>query len=709
MELKQYQKQVMADLSQYLEFLNETHSISGSFARCWQEKGVRVGHGGLTPYQNAIDGVPALCMKVPTGGGKTFLACHSIRPIYDALPATKSQVVVWLVPSDAILTQTLAALNNPNHPYRQKLDRDFGSRVQICTKQQLLYAQNFSPSTVTEQLTICVLSYDSFRGRKDSKERLKARQENSNLKPFVDALGAPENPIPDTAETALLQVINQLSPFVIIDESHHAKTKLSMDMLRDFNPCFILELTATPKKESNIISYVDAAQLKKENMVKLPVIVYNRDSQSQVLTDAIDLRRNLEKMAIAEQEAGGRYIRPIVLFQAEPKGKKDSTTFEKLRDRLVEIGIPSHHIAIRTADVNELKNVDLMSEDCPIRYIITINALKEGWDCPFAYIVASLANKTSKIEVEQILGRILRLPNTRKNKTHALNLSYVLTSSNDFQDTLAGIVRGLNSAGFSDRDYRLANEEAAPPPQTEPKQESLFEEEQPEPTGEEDFLNFSPEEVSDALQERQELNHDVSSVDVMLDVAEQTEQQYEATLKQEEETTDFGNLAWEVRDKMPTFAVKPEFAEEIKSLRLPQFVRSVPGSIFLDGYRVLLDKDILSEGFSLRGQSTEIDFSGADAEIYKVDIQDRDGNIPRVFKMTDAEQRYFKEHFSKMPPEKRIEKCKDLMLHQLNKINSVDAGELKVYVSRIIDDMTEEQLAAVKNPRWRLLRRSKPR
>ena len=58
-------------------------------------------------------------------------------------------------------------------------------------------------------------------------------------------------------------------------------------------------------------------------------------------------------------------------------------------------GIPAEHIAIRTADVNELKNVDLLSPDCPVRYIITVNALKEGWDCPFAYILASLANKTS--------------------------------------------------------------------------------------------------------------------------------------------------------------------------------------------------------------------------------------------------------------------------------------------------------------------------
>ena len=81
----------------------------------------------------------------------------------------------------------------------------------------------------------------------------------------------------------------------------------------------------------------------------------------------------------------------------------------------------------------------MLSRDCPVRYIITVNALKEGWDCPFAYILASLANKTSRVDVEQILGRVLRLPYTTKRKEELLNLSYVFTSSNDFWNTVENI------------------------------------------------------------------------------------------------------------------------------------------------------------------------------------------------------------------------------------------------------------------------------
>lgn len=130
-----------------------------------------------------------------------------------------------------------------------------------------------------------MLSRDSFRGRK---EQLKAKQANSNLAPMVKGLGAPAYPVEDTDETALLQVINQLSQLVIVDESHHTRSTLSKEMLQNFNPCFVLDLTATPTKESNILCYVDAVQLKRENMVKLPVIVYNRDSQQAVMVDAID-------------------------------------------------------------------------------------------------------------------------------------------------------------------------------------------------------------------------------------------------------------------------------------------------------------------------------------------------------------------------------------------------------------------------------------
>ena len=137
-------------------------------------------------------------------------------------------------------------------------------------------------------------------------------------------------------------------------------------------------------------------------MVKLPVIVYNHKSTNDVICSAIQLQRTLEKKAVEQEAKGGKYIRPIVLFQAQPRSDDDKVTFDKIKTALVEIGIPEEQIKIRTSGVNELKHIDLMSRDCPVRYIITVDALKEGWDCPFAYVLASLANKTSRVSVEQM-------------------------------------------------------------------------------------------------------------------------------------------------------------------------------------------------------------------------------------------------------------------------------------------------------------------
>ena len=692
MEMNGYQKKVIKDLTRYLQLLNETRDYAAAFRLFWQEQSApSLGH-----YQDIMPGVPNLCFKVPTGGGKTFLACNAIRPVFDALPFTKTKAVVWLVPSDAILSQTVKALKEPSHSYRQKINADFGSRVEVYTKQELLNGQNFNPTAVTEQLSIMVLSYDSFRGR--GKEVLKAYQENSNLEPFSKALGKPEFPIEQADETALFQVINQLSPLVIVDESHHARSELSLEMLKNFNPCFVLDLTATPKKESNIISYVDAVQLKKENMVKLPVIVYNRNSQNEVLTDAIDLRNRLEELAESGPEQTNQYIRPIVLFQAQPKGKENSTTFEKLRDKLVEIGIPAEQIAIRTADVNELKSQDLISPNCPIRYIITVNALKEGWDCPFAYILASLANKTSQVDVEQILGRILRLPHTTQHRQHALNLSYVLTSSNDFDETVKQIVKGLNSAGFSDKDYRLSN--PVPPKEPEPVPEQL---EIPPvtpavPDDAEDFLAFDAQAVSQELERRQTegtSSAELPRSDAMLEAAEQAGQEYDASMEQSDKDPYMQNLPWEVRNQVTTFQVKPEFQQDIETLEIPQFFQVVPPSLFSDGMYELLEKEQLADSFTLKGKAYDIDFSAADDEIAEIDVREKEGGLPKAFKMEEADQRYFKEHFRSLPPETRIRQCKDMMFHQLNKLNMVDSAELRSYIDRIVGDMDKEQLAGM--------------
>lgn len=461
MELKTYQRNILRDLKDYLDCLDERKNLIDAWQLYWTEKNI-----DAPPYKSRIAGVPNVCLKLPTGGGKTFLACAALKKIFRGTGRDKNKFVVWLVPSDAILTQTVAALSNERHPYRRQLENDFGGHVEVFTKDMLLAAQNFSPSVVAENLCVCVLSYATLRIDSKKKDVRKVYQENGMLKIF-DAVAKDFDALKDTPETALIQIVRKFNPVVVIDESHNANSKLSVEMLAVVNPAFVLELTATPRESSNVISFADALELKREHMVKLPVLAKNFSSVGDVITNAILTRNKLESEA-----KRGDYVRPIVLFQAQPKNDSDSETFEQVKAKLITHGIPAEQIAIKTSNVNELRGVDLLSKSCPIRYIITVNALKEGWDCPFAYVLASLANKTSRVDVEQIVGRILRQPYTRQHAAGVLNFSFVYTCSQNFYDTLESIVAGLNAAGFSRHADRLVEELTKDSPVVE--QLSLF-------------------------------------------------------------------------------------------------------------------------------------------------------------------------------------------------------------------------------------------
>ncbi len=643
MELNSYQREVMGNLSAYLSALNETGDV---------------------------------------------------RRIFDALPQGKPKMVVWLVPSDPILVQTTTNLMNPDHPYTRRLNADFGGRVGVFTKEMLLNGQNFTPDTVHEQLTVCILSYGSLRIDSKKKDVRKVYQENGNLKNFADYFKDESELLEDTPDTALIQALRHLSPVVIVDESHNAGSDLSVAMLNNLNPSFVLDLTATPRNNSNIISYVDARKLKTENMVKLPVIVYNRTSRDSVIDDAIHLRGIIEQQAIEEEERTGKYIRPIVLFQAQPKNNNDNDTFDKVKEILLGRGIPTEQIAIKTSKVNDLGKTNLMSRDCPIRYIITVNALKEGWDCPFAYILASLANKTSKVDVEQILGRILRQPYARKHGAKLLNSSFVLTCSNAFHDTLDSIVAGLNNAGFSRKDYRTADtlpiietETTVPEPQPEQTTMQFAPEPKPEAETEDDFSDIhtpvEPAPYSETVKTAP------PSVEEMISQAEETAEQYEEETKQESVW-----IGGELGDMLKQYRIQEQFTEQVQELKIPQFcIESVPD--LFGGNTALLTKESLMKGFSLSEQDASVTFSLSTGEMFEIDVESQGEAVPKYKKLSSLEDEYMRKLLAKLAPEEKIERCTKQICHEINRDNAFSTSEVENYVRRIIANMTEDELAAL--------------
>ena len=680
MELKNYQRSVLQDIDAYLDALMKAEGIRGAWREYWGGKGIGAGYPG---YCDDLGGAPNVCIKVPTGGGKTFLASSSVKAVFDKLPTGKTKFVVWLVPSDAILTQTVANLSNPNHPYRQRLDRDFGGRVNVYTKEQLLNGQNFKPADVMENLSVAIFCYASVRVNPRSRDDRKIYQENGNLLGFAELFHNRELLLADTPETALLQVIRQMNPVVVVDESHNAKSELSLAMLKNLNPSFVLSMTATPTERSNIISYVNARELKRENMVKLPVVVYNRPDRKSVIHDAVKLRGVLEAKAKEEERAGGAHVRPIVLFQAQPKNAEDSETFEKIKAKLVAMGIPAEEIAIKTAEKDDLRTVDLMGANCPVRYIITVNALKEGWDCPFAYVLASLANKTSQVDVEQIVGRILRQPHARKHNEKLLNMSYVLACSSDFQATVRSVVEGLNGAGFSADDYRVAMVEKTEWPQgvQEPAEESLL---PPEADAETDDLSDVSDEPIDMGSQTvaEGARVEDSAIGDIIDTAVARGEEYEQSIA-ETDDDDLQNTGFaDVKTQRMQF----EFAEEAARLEIPQFmVQDEAGMFGGETDLVPLTETALLDGFTLAAKDASVPFNPALTGAVRVDISESGDVTPKCRQLSKAELDYFSKQLAAMDTGKRLKTLVDAAATQLDKkIDFCGKKEIAAYVERVV-------------------------
>ncbi|WP_426057305.1 DEAD/DEAH box helicase [Janthinobacterium sp. PSPC2-1] len=728
MELKDYQADVLNDLSKYLDTLLESKGhLAKSFTNFWQDRGVL-----NQVYKNNIKEVPHVCVKVPTAGGKTFIAVNALDRIFSAFAEynpTRPKFVVWLVPSLTILEQTVKNLANIDHPYRQRLNDLFNGRVQIYEKADVLQGAGFNADTVREQLSIVVMSFDSLKAT--NKENRKAFQENGYLASFLNDDSEVVEPLEGTDPSALINVMRSLKPVVVVDESHNAESTLSVDMLRNLNPSFIFDLTATPRDNSNIISYIDALRLKKQNMVKLPVIVANQRSQEDVIMAALNMRRQLEEFAKRAEKNGGGYIRPIVLFQAEPKNKDDTTTFEKVRKILLDLNIPPDHIAIKTANVNELKNVDLMDRSCPVRYIITVNALKEGWDCPFAYVLATLANKSSVVDVTQILGRVLRMPYTRKHSVELLNLSYVFTSSSQFQSTLSQVVAGLNKAGFSKRDYRevdltaLTSEE--PPTHPTGTQEQLDLTGQPSDATNPDETAAASEEANIDVDksklnqnwEEQAVQQAAVASGVALETAgavigqtaiagagdgtgvEEIKAQAVAQAKQFEQQADAAtgdSSPEELKAHMNEHKIKPVFEESAQAIKLPQFFIKLPseGGFFDTGdeWHKLAKENLLSN-FLLANLDATINFTAIESDVYAVDAEDiGNGESALAFKAVKKEQKdRFNSIIKSQPLSGQVTSIVGRLFSLLGKnyFYPIEDNDVKHYLKRIVEVMSAEQ------------------
>lgn len=453
-ELRNYQREALRSLRAYLRKV----ALMGAKTAFYDATS--------TPYAPApfVDPeTPYLCIRIPTGGGKTIVAAHAVGVTAKEHLQAENPMVLWLVPSTAILDQTLDALRDLDHPYRAALAKDFGRNVSVMSVSEALAVSrpDASGGACIIVGTLQAFRIDDTAGRKVYQDAGALMDHFSGLS---DAQKEPLERVEGSGRpiASLANLLRLHRPMVIVDEAHNARTALSFETLRRFDPSLILELTATPRTEadrkgenpaSNVLFHVSAAELKAEEMIKLPIRLQTDTDWRKVVGQALDCQTALEEAAEAEQADTGEYIRPIILFQAQARSQNDPDrlTPDRVAQFLTEDKrVPREQIAIHATGFAELDKIeDIANPACPVRYVITVQKLREGWDCPFAYVLCSVAELSSRVAVEQVLGRVLRMPKAHRKTRDMLNRAYAFVTSRDFGETAKMLKDGLvEGAGF---------------------------------------------------------------------------------------------------------------------------------------------------------------------------------------------------------------------------------------------------------------------
>ena len=496
MELKSYQQAALDALDRYLEALETSHKKGGDNPKkAWKI----LRNAGTLPsipnnrgkqsvpkhiHRKSKSGlqIPHVCMKVPTGGGKTLLGVETLRHL-----KVKTGLVLWIVPTNAIYRQTWDTFRDKDHPYRQVLTHASGGHIKLLQKQD-----NFTLQDVQQNLCVMVFSlHAANRKQEKGNEFLKIFRNNSGDMSFfpveddfeanqkllekfhdldiyeVDQQGQSDNAMGTEnvqIKRSLSNVLKMLRPTVILDEAHKAYGSKSAarehqqcaETVNRFNPRFVLELTATPKGGiSNILVNTSGLALKSEEMIKLPIQLRNfPNGWKFTLAKTKEQRDKLEEVAEQYRKEENRHIRPIALIRVERTGKDQQdgkkVHAEDVRMELMNVlKVPEEEIKVKSSNQDELAGIDLMSDKCPVRYIITKDALKEGWDCPFAYILALLDTTTAQTAMTQMVGRVMRQPYAHATKYPELNNCYIYCYNQDVKKSIEKVKEGLESVGLT--------------------------------------------------------------------------------------------------------------------------------------------------------------------------------------------------------------------------------------------------------------------
>ena len=493
MELKEYQRGALDALARWLEALEDAQRDSETLIEAFQQTPTNIPipdeirnypkiawqklkeNGGVAPtageYVDRTDAanrpIPHICFKVPTGGGKTLLAAAAL----EHLPWQRG-LALWIVPSKAIYNQTKAALWDKQHPYRKMLNRASAGRVKMLEKED-----TFNRDDIANYLCVMLLMLPATN-RQRGREFLRMFRDSGRYPSFFpdidNIFGNTEllNEYPDLEchtergliKQSLFNVFKLLRPIIVLDEAHKAYGARNQAVNEEFaksinrlDPRMVIELSATPNRGiSNLLVDIGGPDLKKEEMIKLPVQVTSFPNAEWQLTlgQAADELERLAAEARSFENSTGRYIRPIAVVRVERTGRdqRDNERIhaEDVREYLTQnLRVPSDAVRVKSAENDELGREDLLSEFSQVRWIITKSALMEGWDCPFAYLLVMLDNTQAQRAITQLVGRVMRQPHAQRTGNESLDQCYVYCNNAEVGTVVTQVKNGLESEGLT--------------------------------------------------------------------------------------------------------------------------------------------------------------------------------------------------------------------------------------------------------------------
>ncbi|WP_411725373.1 DEAD/DEAH box helicase family protein [Methyloglobulus sp.] len=252
--LKKYQQQVLAVLENFL-VAARSQPVELAFGQALSQQ-----NQTPIPYRHyAFGQIPYVCLRLPTGGGKTVLASYTVKVAKQAYLEQDYPVVLWLMPTNTIREQTLKALKTVGHPYRQALEQEFGlDRLRVLDIGEVT---QLCPQDIGRKAIIVVGTLASLRVEDTSGRKVYAYHENFELHfsgirqddprfERVTEKDLQENGLGAASlgkikySFANLMMLHR--PLVIMDEAHNARTSLTFDTLKRVHPSCIVEFSATP-------------------------------------------------------------------------------------------------------------------------------------------------------------------------------------------------------------------------------------------------------------------------------------------------------------------------------------------------------------------------------------------------------------------------------------------------------------------------------